>query len=316
MRERAKAEAAGAGSFHAHESAIPSERDHSAAMPPVFTVASGKGGVGKSCLVANLGSMLARSGKRVLLVDGDFGLATLDILLGVQPAVTIEQVLDGHALIQEAILGVEPNLWLLPAAAGLSSLRRAAPDSRGRFLSLVDQCPWEMDVVLVDVGAGIQENVLSMHSPLFNSMVVLTPEPTSLTDAYGLIKLLRRTSSVTQVSVVVNQVTDGREAQKTFQKLKDVASRFVDVELEYLGHCQRDEKFPQAVMNRKILLDWDERSPAIASLELLARRILAKTEENATNAGFSAGLTGNTTAFWRTLLWQAGGASEAEQPVL
>src|SRR6185312_4235564 len=101
-------------------------------------------------------------------------------------------------------------------------------------------------------GAGIQENVLSLHRPEFESVVLLTPEPTALTDAYGLIKMLRRLVGIRRASVIVNQVTDGREGTQTFQRLKDVAAKFVDVQLEYLGHWQKDEKIKQAVIHRKI----------------------------------------------------------------
>jgi flagellar biosynthesis protein FlhG len=303
-------------------------------MARVMTVASGKGGVGKSCVSANLGAALARSGLRVLLVDGDFGLANLDILLGVQPAATLEQVLKGEARIQDAIVGVEPNLWLLPAGSGLLDYRDAPTEVKGRLMSLFERFPWEMDLVLLDAGAGIQENVLSLHNPVFESTVVLTPEPTSLTDAYGLVKLLRREIGVTRVSVIVNQVTDAREGRQVFQNLKEVAARFIDVEFDFLGHIQKDEKITQAVMKRKILLDLDPGAPSAQCLELIAKRVRLKRGDESLEAnslpaarmaiqrrvadvGFglverpltsgrfqdepARGAPGNTAGFWRTL---------------
>jgi flagellar biosynthesis protein FlhG len=245
-------------------------------LPKVITVASGKGGVGKSCFSATMGTMLARNGFRVLLVDGDFGLANLDILLNVQPIATLEQVMDGVATIQEAVLGVEPNLWLIPAASGLMDYKQASAGIRENLLRVFENCPWEMDFIFVDAGAGVQENVLSLHSTEFESVVMLTPEPTAFTDAYGLIKLLRRQAGIRRANVIVNQVTDGREGTQTFQKLKDVAAKFVDVELEYLGHWQRDEKITEAVMKRKILLDLDIGALSVPSLQLLAKRFQAK----------------------------------------
>ncbi|MGZ3699718.1 MAG: AAA family ATPase, partial [Bdellovibrionota bacterium] len=133
----------------------------------VLTFASGKGGVGKSTLVSNLGALLARNGHKVLLVDGDFGLANLDIILGVHAETTIEEVLAGRSSIQEAIVGVEPNLWLLPAATGFLASRGSELAVRARLLRLLETCPWEMDFILVDAGAGIHENVQSLHNPLF-----------------------------------------------------------------------------------------------------------------------------------------------------
>jgi len=286
---------------------------------PVLTVSSGKGGVGKSCMSAHMATLLARAGLRVMLVDGDFGLANLDILLGVQPAVTLEQVLAGEARLQDAIIGVEPNLWLVPAASGIMDVRRSDFATRQRIARLFDDCPWEMDLIILDVGAGIQSNVLSLHSPAFKSVIVLTPEPTSLTDAYGLIKTLSRTTAVAEFHVLVNQVTDAREARATYQRLKDVADRFIDVRIDFLGHCERDEKITQAVMNRKILLDWNgSEAGSAGSLRSLAKSVQEKflelsfaekkfeqeiESEISLNAGsFTGSFIGNTARFWRTVL--------------
>lgn len=272
--------------------------------PKIMTVASGKGGVGKSCFSATIGTMLARSGHRVLLIDGDHGLANLDIILNVQPTATLDQVLEGEASIQEAVLGVEPNLWLIPAASGLVDFKNADLETRTRLLGVLEQCPWEMDFVIVDAGAGIGNNVLSLHHPQFESVVMLTPEPTSLTDAYGLIKLLRR-QGIKQASVVVNQVTDGREGTQVFQRLKDVAAKFVDIQLEYLGHWQRDEKIKQAIIQRKILLDLDSGASSLPSLQLLVKRFQTKfsgQSDEKTMTGLAHVAPKNTGMFFRTLL--------------
>lgn len=244
------------------------------AAVPVVTIASGKGGVGKSCLVANLGASLARSGLRVLLVDGDLGLANLDIMLGVRTRATLEQVMSGEATPREALLGLEPNLWLIPSASGLMELRRADLGTRERALSFLDGLPWEMDMILVDAGAGIHADVLSLHHATYHSLVVTTPEPTALTDAYGLIKCLRRASGISRFSLVVNQVADGAEARKAYLGIRDVAARFLpDIRVEYLGHWSHDEKVTQSVMKRKILLDLDPGSASVPSLELLAKHL-------------------------------------------
>ena len=285
--------------------------DSEAPAARVFTVASGKGGVGKSCLVANLGPLLARSGLKVLLVDGDVGLANLDILLGLprEHRATFEQVIDGKARIQDAIVGVEPNLWLVSSASGLSEVRNSSAETRERLIEVFQACPWEMDVILVDAGAGIGQNVLSLHNSLFESLIVLTPEPTAFADAYSLIKLLHWNAGIRRFGVVVNLVADGKQGQAMFQKLKDVAARFLDVELEYIGHVQRDEKITQSVMKRKILVDLDGGASSVSCLELLAKRIFAKCQESPIRgqAPTLARLRsdpngGNMARFWRTLL--------------
>jgi flagellar biosynthesis protein FlhG len=188
-----------------------------------------------------------------------------------------------------------------------------------------------MDFILLDIGAGIQENVLSLHHPSFESLVMLTPEPTSLTDAYGLIKLLRRHSGISNAGVIVNQVTDGREGQLAFQRLRDVSAKFIDVKLDYMGHWNRDEKITQSVMKRKILLDWNSGSvsPAVASLELIAKRLrskllgkyLASSDDKNGQTRFLWGnrirssqplttgeQSGNTAGFFRTLLTGSSGS--------
>jgi MinD-like ATPase involved in chromosome partitioning or flagellar assembly len=156
--------------------------------------------------------------------------------------------------------------------------------------------------------------VLSLHSPVFRTVIVLSPDPTSLTDAYGLIKLLRRHCGVTQVSAVVNQVTDGREARAVYQRLRDVASRFIDVQIDYLGHWEKDEKIARAVMKRKILLDWDKGAKSIPSLQLLAKQVRSRfldgcpeisgySTENSGESAEGQPVSGERTAgFWRTVL--------------
>jgi flagellar biosynthesis protein FlhG len=297
-----------------HRDSSSDSREAPAMSSHVITVASGKGGVGKSCIVANLGAILARSGLRVLLVDGDFGLANLEILFGVHGEARIEHVMAGKATLKEAVLGLEPNLWLLPASTGLMDAKLWEPSDRGKLITLLESCPWEMDVILLDVGSGIQENVLSLHSSSYHSLVVVTPEPTSITDSYGLIKLLRKRMGIRHVNVVVNKVTNGREGQVTFQKIKDVASKFVDIQLEYLGHLQRDEKITQSVMKRKILLDLDKAAVSISCLELLAKRIrstcLGWVGEDGLERSHASRFKDepallaprNSAKFWRTLL--------------
>jgi flagellar biosynthesis protein FlhG len=176
----------------------------------------------------------------------------------------------------------------MPASSGLMDARKWDDQARARLASMLENFPWEMDAVLIDAGAGIQENVLSLHNPGYQSMLVLTPDPASMTDAYGLIKLLRRRQGITEVSVIVNQVTDGRQAQGIFQRLQEVVGKFLDVQLSYLGHCPRDEKIQQSVMKRKTLLDLYPEAQAASCLELLAKRL--KSERIASDGGRAVAL--------------------------
>lgn len=243
---------------------------------PVFVFSSGKGGVGKSVCVSHLGAQLARQGLRVLLVDGDFGLANLDILLNIQPVATFEEVVSGRASMKEALVGVEPNLWLLPSGSGWLEARAWSPDFREKLVGLFDQCPWEMDVILVDTGAGIHESVLSLHQDGVNSVVVLTPEPTAFADAYGLVKTLNKQKGIRDFKIIVNQVTGDAEGEEIFNKFQGVCRKFLEVNLQYFGAICRDEKVTQSVMKRKILLDWDMRASAIPFFERVSRRLIGQ----------------------------------------
>ena len=297
------------------------------ACPPVLAIASGKGGVGKSFVAANVGALLARKGLRVMLVDADCGLANLDILFGVRPEVTLEEVLEGRAPLQSALIGIEANLWLLPSSGGWSQLVSSGQEEdRTRKISLarlLESCPWEMDVILLDSGAGISDSVLDLHHPEFHSLVVVTPEPTSMADAYALIKSLKLKRGISRFGMIVNQVADARAAIQCHQKLKDIAGKFLGIQLDYLGHVARDEKIIISVMKRKILLDLNSEAAAAKCLDLVAKRIgevcLGLENETATEASglsrlkdepaqgvdassMSCGAPGNTTRFFQTLL--------------
>jgi flagellar biosynthesis protein FlhG len=271
----------------------------------VFTVASGKGGVGKSCFVANLGASIARQGQRVLLIDADVGLANLDILLNTEVTATLEQVLQGEANARDALVGIEPNLWLMPARSGLTQTTQWSISERLELADLLESLPWEIDVVLIDCGAGISDSVLRLHQPEFESLVVLTPDPTAIADAYGLIKMLQRERSVSEFKLAVNQVTDAQQAQNVFKKIKEIADRFIDTDLSYLGHIPRDEKMIQAVLRRKILLDLDSEAPAARCLDWIAKRLVGQISEeldNEANQGLVRQMPGKSAQFWQTLL--------------
>ncbi|HLE00003.1 MAG TPA: hypothetical protein VJB59_07080 [Bdellovibrionota bacterium] len=283
--------------------------------PRVVTVASVTR-AGRSSFVAHLGVLLARLGHRVLLVDGNgiasTGSSRLEDVLGVSGTATLEDVIRGMADLKQAVFGVEPNLWLVPAGAGLFELTQSDPETRGRVLEVLGRADHEVDVILVDARSG-------MHAPGSGTVIVLTPGDSALTEAYALVKRLKTETGISEVNVIVNRVTDGAEGVQTFKRLKNVVGRFTDLSVEYLGHWPNDEKITQAVRKQKILLDLYPRAPSIACLELLAKRFRIKylgiSESDQASRIVKRPLTlgrfreeparlapGNTAKFWRTLL--------------
>ncbi len=240
----------------------------------VIAVASGKGGVGKTNVVANLAVSLSKAGKRVLLLDADLGLGNLDVLLGLVPRHTIEDVLVGTHTLAEIMLKGPAGIHVLPASSGVPRLTSLTESQQLMIQEQLADLAAEMDVLLIDTGAGISPNVTFFASSADETMVIISPEPTSLTDAYALIKVLARQYRERRFKVLVNQAKSPREASEVFGKLDVAVDRFLHVSVELVGAIPYDDYIHMAVMQQKAVSDMFPDAPAAQAFKRLAQQVV------------------------------------------
>jgi len=240
----------------------------------VFAVTSGKGGVGKSNVAANLAIHVAKAGKRVLVIDADLGLANIEIIFGLKPRFNLGDVLSGGRSIDEVLVHGPHGICLLPAGSGIQSLTQLSDAEKMQFISALDPLEDQFDVVFIDSGAGIGDNVLFFVGAAQEAILVVNPEPTSLIDAYAVVKVLSQQAGVQSFSVIVNPVVDELAARGIFHKLTTVTNRFLTARMRHLGYIPRDENFHRAIMAQRPLVDMFPSSPASRALGDIAMRLL------------------------------------------
>lgn len=260
----------------------------------VIAITSGKGGVGKSTITANLAVALSQQGARVLALDGDLGLANLDQMLGVVPRFTLQDVVESTKSIDEVLTVGPANVNLLPGCSGRYDMANLSEEQRMGLFSTVDTLEDRFDVLLVDTGAGIGSNAVSFAAGAQEVVVVTTPEPTAIRDAFAMIKVLGSRCRVRTVKLLPNQVTGAAEAAMVHEKLQDLAARFFEMQVELIGHVVTDGAATKAIRAGQPLLLHYPRSPASRCLASVARRLSKKSE--------SVEATGGIQFFWRRLL--------------
>ncbi len=244
-----------------------------AASVRTIAVTGGKGGVGKTCLAVNIATALAQSGNNVLLLDGDLGLANVDVMLGLTPRYTLEQMLSGERALQDIILKSPAGVQVVPAASGVA--RMAALDSRehAAIVRAFATLPAPVDVLVIDTATGIGDSVLRFCSAAQQLLVVVSDEPASLTDAYALIKILSRQHRVRRFNVLINRVRRG-SGEALFQRLQKVTDRYLDVQLQYAGEIPDDEALSRSVRAQRSLLDAFPGCAAARAIRRLAAQCL------------------------------------------
>ncbi len=242
----------------------------------VLAVTSGKGGVGKTFVSANLAAALAKRGHRVLVLDADLGLANLDVVLNLHPKITLHDVFTGKAKLEEAILPAPGGFSVLLAGSGMVEYSRLTSEVRDEFLRIVSSLVPRYDVVLMDTGAGISDVVLFAVSLASEVLMVATPEPTSLTDAYATIKVLVGQQQRKIVRVIVNQTTRPGSGLAITNQLQQVLDRFVatdpehPIRLVHLGDIPVDPEVRQAIMRRQLMMQTSPGCPAGQAIAQLA----------------------------------------------
>ena len=239
-------------------------------------VLSGKGGVGKTNLSLNLACALYQAGFKNLLMDCDMGLANLDVLLGITPEGNLQDALLGDARLSDVLYPLEPKGFdVLPAASGVPELNDMRPDLRDMLLERLEPVLGKYDYIFMDLGAGISETVQTFAAMAAMRIVIITPEPTSLTDSYALIKVLNSRFGMRDFMVLVNQAESPKEAQGAFEKLNGACRHFLHLEPVLLGHVRMDKKLPEAVCRQQALLRYAPatRAPEHGRLAGPARRL-------------------------------------------
>lgn len=241
----------------------------------VIAVSGGKGGVGKTNVSIHLGCALAEAGQRVALLDADFGLANVDVLLGLKATKNIEQVLDGECSLLDIMLEGPSGLKIIPASSGTRRLTRMDSLHHAGIIRAFSELASQLDVLIIDTAAGIGDSVVSFVAAAQDVLLVVCDEPSSITDTYAMIKVLSQDYGKRRIRILANMVKGETEGRALFAKLQGVCDRFLDVGLLYAGTIPFDEALRNAVRKQQLLLTAAPGSPAARALKRLAEEVSA-----------------------------------------
>lgn len=261
----------------------------------VISVTSGKGGVGKTNITANLAIALARLGRQVLIWDADLGLANIDILLGLNSRYNINHLLNGDKTLEEIIIEGPEGVKIMPASSGIQEMAALSEGQKVRLLNEFDHYNLDLDFLLIDTGAGVSSNVMYFNMAAQECIIVVTPEPTSITDAYALIKIMTTKYNAKRYKILMNLVSSAEEAKTVFTLLASVADKHLDsISLDYLGYIPRDEYIPESIKKQRALLDLYPSAESSKFFKDLAKKVI--------NSPIKSNLDGNIKFFWQRLL--------------
>jgi flagellar biosynthesis protein FlhG len=252
-------------------------RHHGIDTARSIAITSGKGGVGKTQLSANIALLLARAGQRVLLVDADLGLASLDLALGVHPHADLLSVVRGQCELSEILVDAAHGVQLLPACPGRYEMANLQTAERDRLYNALRELAAHYDTLIIDTGAGIGANSVGFAALANEILLVTTPDPTSLRDAYAMAKVLHRRAGVDAMQVVANQVASETGGYEVFERLSGIARRFLSLDLDYLGCVPRDESVIRAVANGEPYVIGAPRCKATRALESLVNKLIHRS---------------------------------------
>lgn len=239
----------------------------------VLAITGGKGGTGKTTVAVNLATALAQAGRRVLLLDGDLGLASVDVLLGLTPTCTLEQVIRGEASLEEIIQHTAEGVSVIPSSSGVARMARLKPSEHAAIVRGVAALPADYDTLIVDTAPGLSESVLTFCQAAQRQLIVLRNEPASLTDAYALIKVLSRERQLKNFHVLVNMARNATDAQNLFKRLQRVTDRYLEVALEYVGEIPDDNDVARSVRTQRTVLAAFPSGPAARAYRRLAQDV-------------------------------------------
>lgn len=253
-------------------------RDGQLGRMRIMTIASGKGGVGKSNIAVNLAILLAQRGKQVIIFDADMGMANVDVLLGMVPRYTLRDVIRGERTLDEILQSGPGGIKIIAGASGIQELTNIDHYQREKLVNALYELEQKADFLLIDTGGGISRNVLSFMAAAEEVVVVLTPEPTSLTDAYSMIKIYSRFELHSRINIIVNRARNNSEARQTAQRIKKTVERFLNVRVDYLGCVCDDRHVVLAVKEQKPFCLLYPKGTATKNLSLIVTNLLSNED--------------------------------------
>ena len=260
----------------------------------VLSVSSGKGGVGKTAVVANIGVSLARTGKTVLILDADLGLANIDVVFGLTPDYNLNHFFSDEAALESIMVRGPQGIFILPAGSGLQSFIQLAHDQKLKLLDGLDSLNIDFDYLLIDTEAGISENVTYFNCAAQEIVLVTTPDPTAITDVYALMKLLSTRYHEKHFNLVVNMVAHGEEGLDVYRKLSIVSNRYLDISIDYLGSIPFDQQMSESIRKQQAIVELFPASTSARAFGSLAERIATLTTRRYPK--------GTIQFFWKQLL--------------
>ena len=252
-----------------------------------IVITSGKGGVGKTSLFVSLAIAIAQDGKSVTLLDADLGLANINVILGIIPKYNLYHVIKGKTKLKDIIIEVPEGIKIIAGASGFQQLANLDVKQRDEFINSISELAND-DFLIVDTGAGISQNVLSFVMAADEVIVVTTPEPTAITDAYGIIKAIASQSNEKHIKLIVNRAQSVSEGKRVAQRVINIAGQFLNIKVEELGFVYEDLYVPKSVRNQKPFIVSYPGCKASGCVKVIADRINNKTVDSEKGSGIAS----------------------------
>lgn len=257
-------------------------------LPRVIAVTSGKGGVGKTNIVGNLAVCLSRMGKKVVIVDADVGLANMDIIFNLRPQYNIRHVISSEKTLNQVMVKSSHGIKIVPGGSGFADLTQLNEGEKLNLLSEFETLSDQADFILVDTGAGISSNVLYFNCASDECVVIATKEPTAITDAYAMMKVMSQEYGTKYFKLIVNMVDSAADAKRVYASLSGALDKFLKtVVLEYAGYIPFDRQLQKAVQKRGLLMDQTPDSPAAKAMEDIAAQLANSPGRTHSNGNLS-----------------------------
>jgi flagellar biosynthesis protein FlhG len=241
--------------------------------PFIVSITSGKGGVGKTFITINLATALARQGKKVLVADCDLGLANIDIMLGINPTLTLKDVVFGRSHLRDVIMPTKGGFDLIPASSGVREMAQLLFEKIQTIKDMLLEIE-DYDLIILDTGAGIAEVVLQFNLLASRNIVVINRELTSLTDAYAMVKVMYQVFSRQSFGIIANSIINEQEGLGIFKNIDNISRRFLGFPLNYLGYVLQDDSVPKSLLKQEIAIMSFPRCPIAANFSQIGRAVL------------------------------------------